>query len=112
MIFDFETEAATGGTSLKGYVLATRAELTGIFGEPGMGSADGKTNFEWSLLFTNPRDRTDTVRATIYDWKREIKIDELDEFALIEWHIGGDKLDAVHCVAGHLLASREEVGVA
>lgn len=104
MIFDFETEAATGGTCLQGYALATRAELTSIFGEPGGGSADGKSNFEWSLLFTNPKDKTDTVRATIYDWKCEpASLNEVHN-----WHIGGDGLDAVHCIAGHLLAHREK----
>jgi len=104
MVFDFETEAATSGTCLQGYALATRQELIQIFGEPNESYLDDKCNFEWSLLFTNPKDSTDTIRATIYDWKCEPG--NLSE--TISWHIGGDGLDAVHCVAGHLLAHREK----
>jgi len=75
---------AVNGTSLKGYVVATRSELEKALGAPTWNtpSPDGKITTEWVLRFSD-----DTV-ATIYDWKRyEEGAPEMDE--RIEWHIGG-----------------------
>lgn len=87
---------AVNGTSLKGYVVATRAELEKTLGAPTWNtpSPDGKITTEWVLRFSD-----DTV-ATIYDWKRyEEGAPEMDE--VVVWHIGGhehsvrDKVEAV-----------------
>jgi hypothetical protein len=75
------------GTSLQGYVTATRAEIEAVFGAPTItGEVNEKVTTEWVIRFVNG------VVATIYDWKRyEQGAPEMDE--RIEWHIGGhDKL--------------------
>lgn len=72
------------GTSLRGYVIATRAEIENVFGAPTMAHDDAsdKVTTEWVVDFGNE------VVATIYDWKRyEMGVPEMDE--RIEWHIGG-----------------------
>lgn len=76
------------GTSLQGYVTATRAEIEAVFGAPTMAHNDtsDKVTTEWNIRFVND------VVATIYDWKRyEQGAPEMNE--RIEWHIGGhDKM--------------------
>ena len=59
---------AVSGTSLCGYVTATRDEIEAVFGKPTISHNDKteKVTTEWYLLFD---DGLDTV-ATIYDWKR------------------------------------------
>ena len=75
---------AVTGTSLKGYVIATRRELEGVFGAPTWAtpSDDQKITTEWVIRFS------DETIATIYDWKRyEMGAPEMDEVEV--WHIGG-----------------------
>ena len=72
----FTTDASVNGTSLKGYVTATYAELVARFGEPERGG--DKTTAEWALAFE------DGTVATIYDWKEyETPMGEYN------WHVGG-----------------------
>ena len=78
----FTTDANRNGTSLKGYVTATYAELVATFGEPEAGG--DKTTAEWALEFE------DGTVATIYDWKTYET--PLDTYA---WHIGGRDYMAV-----------------
>jgi hypothetical protein len=79
------------GTSLCGYIRATRAEIEKVFGAPTYGvehSGDGKVTTEWVIDFGNE------VIATIYDWKRyEQGAPEMDE--RIVWNIGGRSHDAL-----------------
>lgn len=80
------------GTSLAGYITTTKRELTRVFGEP-MENWGDKVNFEWTLLF---EDETDTIVATIYDWKNYDH--RLADDEVYEWHIGGHRPAAVTAV--------------
>lgn len=83
--------AQATGTSLKGYVEATRSFLELFFGEPTENGSEDKVTTEWAIEFDNG------VIATIYDWKRyEMGKPEMDE--VIEWHIGGNSNEAVYLV--------------
>jgi hypothetical protein len=75
------------GTSLQGYVSTTFDKLKELLGPAGEGSADGKTNVEWTLEFV------DGTVATIYDWKMSnIPTETYD------WHIGGKSKKAVEYI--------------
>jgi hypothetical protein len=79
------------GTSLKGYVTSTLAELIETFGEPEYFAEGDKVTVEWSILFDNG-----TV-ATIYDWKRyEMGRPALTE--VFQYNIGGHDHEAVTLV--------------
>ena len=79
------------GTSLQGYVEATRSFLELLLGEPTEYGEGDKVTTEWAVEFDNG------VIATIYDWKRyEMGAPEMDE--VIEWHIGGNGNEAVYQV--------------
>ena len=79
------------GTSLQGYVEATRSFLELLLGEPTEYGSEDKVTTEWAVEFDNG------VIATIYDWKRyEMGKPEMDE--VIEWHIGGNGNEAVYQV--------------
>lgn len=73
------------GTSLRGHIRATRAEIERTFGAPTFGeeySGDGKVTTEWVIDFGQG------AYGTIYDWKRyELGAPEMDE--RIVWNIGG-----------------------
>lgn len=93
------------GTSLRGHVTATLADLIETFGEPMRTSfGDDKTTVEWVLVFEN-EDEADTV-ATIYDWKNEgtPKFHEV-----FEWNIGGKDYDAVIKVHDALALSKKSM---
>ena len=78
----FTNDAVVNGTSLKGHIVTTYAELVEKFGEPNKGS--DKTTVEWRLDFE------DGTVATIYDWKYgETPMHKT------EWNIGGKNSDAV-----------------
>jgi len=78
----FTNDALVNGTSLKGHIVTTYAELVEKFGEPNKGS--DKTTVEWRLDFE------DGTVATIYDWKYgETPMHKT------EWNIGGKNSDAV-----------------
>jgi hypothetical protein len=85
-----EAGALAIGTSLRGYIKATRAEIEKVFGAPTMAydDTDDKVSTEWVLDFGSG------VVATIYDWKRyEMGVPQMDE--RIVWHIGGRNSDAL-----------------
>jgi hypothetical protein len=67
---------AVNGTSLKGSVYTTYADLVETFGEPEAGG--DKTTVEWALRFE------DGTVATIYDWKTYAT-----PMGPYDWHIGG-----------------------
>lgn len=80
------------GTSRRGVVLSTYAELVETFGKPLPGDGD-KTRAEWVVLFRDDMDRD--VVATIYDWRRD---EPLESVTL--WTIGGFYSDCVDLVEG------------
>ena len=82
------------GTSLKGYITTTYADLCRTFGSPSIFVGD-KTNAEWFIEFE------DGSVATVYDWK-------LDHIPLetYRWHIGGFDAFAVASVHEALIESR------
>jgi len=93
------------GTSFKGHVTATLAELIETFGDPiHMGFGDDKVTAEWVLVFEN-EDEADTV-ATIYDWKNggTPKFHEV-----FEWNIGGNSYDAVIKVHDAIALSKKSM---
>lgn len=90
---------AVSGTSLRGYVTATREEIEAVFGAPTIAKAepDDKVTTKWYLMFD---DGVGTV-ATIYDWKRyELGAPIYGE--RVEWHIGGHSETAVVRIAQFL----------
>jgi hypothetical protein len=90
---------AVSGTSLRGYVTATRDEIEAVFGKPTIDNNDprDKVTTEWYLLFD---DGLDTV-ATIYDWKR-YEMGKPIYGERIEWNIGGHSETAVVRIAQFL----------
>jgi len=74
-----DTALSIIGTSLRGYVQTTLAELTEVFGEPTNDepSPDEKVQTQWVLLI-------DDVLVTIYDWKTGTT-----PTGLYDWHVGG-----------------------
>ena len=86
---DSEIDAA--GTSLRGYITASREDLTKVFGAPVDYPLDDKVTTEWTIQFDNGE------VATIYDWKRYEKgRPEFNE--LFEWNIGGSSFDVVSLI--------------
>jgi hypothetical protein len=101
-----EDTFVAGGTSLKGYIKATRAQIEEAFGAPTYEtpSADDKVTTEWVIVFPSENEDDKEIIATIYDWKRyEDGKPEMGE--LIFWNIGGHSIEATDKVA-------EAVGVA
>lgn len=81
------------GTSLQGYIVATRRQIETAFGAPTWtnGSED-KVTTEWAVVFDSVDE--DDIVATIYDWKRyEMGAPEMDE--RIVWNIGGRSMRAL-----------------
>lgn len=91
----------TSGTSLRGYVNVSHADLIKVFGIPKVWD-DYKTDAEWQICFE------DGTRATIYNWKNGKNycgVDGLDVQDITEWHIGGFNQDAVDRVLEALHAT-------
>ena len=63
---------------LQGYVTTEYDTLIEIFGNPILGSGDGKVSAEWIIKFS------DGEVATIYDYK-----EPETPIGVYEWHIGG-----------------------
>ena len=96
-------QSITAGTSLRGKITATFAELVEVFGEPKMGASDKVFN-EWAIEFRVPVDDDgmgdvddyDSIDATIYDWKESHG--SASHYGKYEWHIGGHNYQAVELV--------------
>jgi hypothetical protein len=83
LTFDEMIKTSTG-TSLRGYITATREEIEAVFGEPTFADNDpmDKVTTEWYIQFD------DGTFGTIYDWKRyAMGAPRMDERT--EWNIGG-----------------------
>ena len=79
-------------SSLQGYVEADYNTLVEVFGEPHYSdpSADEKVNTEWELRFeVEDFGETETVYATIYDWKDYDGGMRSRSGEQYRWHIGG-----------------------
>ena len=96
-LISFENNDAiyVNGTSLKGFVKTTYADLVEKFGEPTRFFATGdKTTVEWNLEFKVDEDGdTEYITATIYDWKKCTT--PMGEY---EWHVGGYNMDALYVI--------------
>jgi hypothetical protein len=75
------------GTSLRGEIVTTRAELTAVLGEPMTYEEGGKVTLQWGV-------RLGSTLATVYDWKRYEEGTPTDHEA-IAYHIGGHDEKAV-----------------
>ncbi len=83
----FTNDSDINGTSFKGSVVTTYAELVKVFGEPDDGPNDldaDKVTCCWRLQFE------DGTIASIYDWKTNST-----PYGKYEWHIGGKSTAAV-----------------
>ncbi len=81
----------SGGTSLMGYINTTYENLVRVFGEPGPGSGDNKTDVEWEGYI-------DGEPFNIYNWKdgKSYCGDEgLDVKDITEWNVGGKSRKAL-----------------
>jgi len=96
-------ERSASGTSYVGYITEDYSTLVEVFGPPHFDqpSGDGKVHTEWNLEFTVQEDGeedTDTVIATIYDWKEE-SAQVARTTPKYQWHVGGhNKFDALECI--------------
>ena len=63
-----------------------------VFGEPGKGSADGKTDVNWKIEFDNGE------VANIYNWKNGIRYGNTNIESINEWNIGGYKSSVVKLI--------------
>jgi hypothetical protein len=75
------------GTSYQGLIKSTYTELCSIFGQPYVGSGDGKVQRQWALKIA------DSVIATIYDYKEDTPYRDI-----LVWHVGGKTKDVVQLV--------------
>ena len=85
------TEGANG-TSLRGSIEASVADLKEMFGEPWFEGLGDKVTTEWTIEYQvgNDYDRKYGV-FTIYDWHRCRNIH--DDYEKTTWNIGGNNFD-------------------
>ena len=85
------TEGANG-TSLRGSIEASVADLKEMFGEPWFEGFGDKVTTEWTIEYQvgDDYDRKYGV-FTIYDWHRCRNIH--DDYAKTTWNIGGNDFD-------------------
>jgi hypothetical protein len=88
----------TDGTSLRGEIVTTRAELTAVLGEPMTYEEGGKVTLQWGI-------RLGSTVATVYDWKRYEEGTPADHEA-IAYHIGGHDEKALTLVESLVTLSR------
>lgn len=93
----FKRTSETTGTSLQGYITATREQLETVFGHYGNGDGGYKVFYNWGILVTE-NDGTKTI-AHIYDWKFEYAPGYRD---CVTWNIGGLSAEAVRVVSAIL----------
>jgi hypothetical protein len=97
-----DQDLSVDGTSLRGHIQATFADLVRTLGPPLTG--DGyKTECEWIV-------RDDTGRlATIYDWKLGVSWcgqDGVPAKDITEWNVGGHSSEAMDLVVELLAGPR------
>jgi hypothetical protein len=67
------------GTSLQGYIKATRQEIEDAFGEPLSFLNEDKVTTQWAFIINGHV-------ATIYDYK---EVTAPTQYQVYNWHIGG-----------------------
>lgn len=72
-------------THLLGHLTKPRHELVAMFGEPMIGSDDGKVVCEWNIEITD--ENGDMGVVTIYDWKNYSNAAMDDNYQ--DWNVGG-----------------------
>jgi hypothetical protein len=91
---NFTTTTDINGTSLRGGIRTTYAQLVAVFGQPEVfteENSDGKIDVEWAIAFDNG-----TV-ATIYNWKNGKNYcgaDGQEVVDITDWNVGGNRYDA------------------
>lgn len=92
------------GTSLKGYIKTTYANLVKAFGNQTYSrpSADRKVRICWNIEFA------DGTVATIYDWKNSGKSTKWVKENCLVWNIGGYDKQAVNRVLDVLMEKQVE----
>ena len=80
------------GASYKGELITTYGKLVELFGEPGKGSADGKTDVSWKIEFDNGQ------VGEIYNYKNGVKYGNPNIESITEWTIGGYKSEVVKLI--------------
>ena len=78
-------------TSYRGTINTSFDKLTSLFGSPGPGSADYKTDVEWEIKFD------DGMVATIYNWKNGIAYlgsNGTPIYQIDVWNVGGKTYSA------------------
>lgn len=86
------------GTSLRGEIVTTRAELTRVLGEPMTYEEGGKVTLEWGV-------RLGSTVANVYDWKRYEEGTPTDHEE-ISYHIGGHDEKALILIESLVTLSR------
>ena len=86
------TEGANG-TSLRGSIEASVADLKEMFGEPWFEGFGDKVTTEWTIDYQVSDGEGDRKYGvfTIYDWHRSRNIH--DDYAKTIWNIGGNDFD-------------------
>lgn len=84
-----ELHAKRIGTSFRGYLLATYADVVRVFGEPTTMGDGYKVDVEW--IVQTPHDI-----ATIYNYKdgtAYLGVNGLTTEQICEWHVGGKSVE-------------------
>lgn len=92
---------SAAGTSFYGYLDATTAEITALYGPPSGPTSDGKIRVRWVI-------RTGHGVGTIYD-TTDVVTAPLDDQA-ITWNLGGVNVDCARDIADRILANRKAAG--
>jgi hypothetical protein len=89
---------SVAGTSQHGYLDATTAEITALYGPPNEPTPDGKIRVRWVI-------RTGHGVGTIYDLTAFTAPTSEDQ--VVTWHLGGVNVDCARDVADRILAARK-----
>ena len=92
------------GSSLRGSIFASFAELKEIFGQPAFEGKGDKITTEWVIRWEN-EDEDEFGYFSLYDWR--YGRDFNDDYSRIEWNIGGKSFDD-WCAADDIIKPRLE----
>jgi len=78
------------GSSLKGHLIASFADIKEVLGEPAFEGKGDKITTEWVVRWEDEEEDTFGY-FSIYDWR--YARDFNDDYSKIEWNIGGKSFD-------------------